>query len=458
MTIGGIDMMTLPEYVTGRQIGYVDQDAYIRSGSIRDNLFYGLKHHPQSEASTSEDALKKRLESELSGNSPHDINAEWLDQDIFSGSSQDGLLQNALQALRAVGLEDDILSIGIRSTIDPEIHPKLAGNILQARNLIQERMKSSEFEGLVESWNRDSYNANASVAENILFGTPVDDSFDIEALGKNELVLAVLNKIGLYDDFLEMGRKIASLMVELFHDLPPGHEYFERFSFISADDLPDFQIILNASASDGLVALSEEQRVQLLQLPFRLISAKHRLGLIDDDMESRLLAARRAFEEDLPPDMLGKISFFESDTYNPSSSVLDNALFGKINAGRSDATKKIQQLVASIIDELDLRLPILESGLGFEVGISGRRLSVTQRQKLAIARNLVKNPRLLIVNEATGVLDSVSQSSVFDAIKNAMKDRGLVWVDSEIADPEQFDRMFLAEAGKVKEKPVQQGE
>jgi ABC-type multidrug transport system fused ATPase/permease subunit len=454
ITIGGIDMMALPEHVTGRQLGYVDQDAYVRSGSIRDNLFYGLKHHLQGEANTSEEAQRKRRESEMSGNSPHDINGDWIDQKILYGSNVDDLLQRAMQALRAVGLEDDILSIGMRSTIDPEIHPKLASNILQARNLIQERMKCDEFEGLVESWDRDTYNGNASVAENILFGTPVDDTFDIEALGKNELVLAVLNKVGLYDEFVEMGRKVASLMVELFRDLPSGDEFFERFSFISADDLPDFQVILNASASDGVPALSEEQRVQLLQLPFRLIRTKHRLGLIEDEMEKRLLAARKAFEEDLPSHMRDKISFFDRDTYNPASSVLDNALFGKINAGRPGATKKIQQLGASIIDELDLRLPILETGLGFEVGISGRRLSAAQRQKLAIARNLVKGPRLFIVNEATGVLDSASRSSVFNAIKNAMKDRGLVWVDGEIADPTQFDRVFLAEAGKVKETSI----
>lgn len=454
MSIGGIDMTTLPEYITGRQLGYVDQDAYVRSGSIRDNLFYGLKHHPQGDINNSEDALRKRHESEMSGNSPHDINADWLDQEFLSGGNSDNLLQLAMQALRDVDLEDEILSIGMRSTIDPEAHPRLASNILQARGLIQEHIKSSEYEGLVESWDRERYNNNASIAENILFGTPIDDMFDLETLGHNEQVLAVLNKIGLYPEFVEMGREIASLMVELFQDLAPGHEYFERFSFISADDLPDFQIILNASANDGVSALSEQQRVQLLQLPFRLTRAKHRLGLIDDKLEKRLLAARKTFEQDLPANMLDKISFFDRNTYNPSSSVLDNALFGKINTSRSDAAKKIQQLFASILDELDLRLPILETGLAFEVGISGRRLSVTQRQKLAIARNLVKNPRLFIVNEATGVLDSVSQSNVFESIKNSMKENGLVWVDSEISDPAQFDRMFLAEAGKVKEIPV----
>ncbi|MDH3468078.1 MAG: hypothetical protein OES26_19595 [Gammaproteobacteria bacterium] len=60
----------------------------------------------------------------------------------------------------------------------------------------------------------------------------------------------------------------------------------------------------------------------------------------------------------------------------------------------------------------------------------------------------------MIVNEATRVLDSASQSSVFDAIKNAMESRGLVWVNGEEVDPAQFSRIFVAEAGKVKESPT----
>lgn len=455
ISIGDTDLSTTPEYVTGRQLGYVDQDAYIRSGSIRDNLFYGLKHFPQSEPDTSPEAAHRREEATQSGNSPHAIDADWLDQNVLSGRNGESLLQRAMDALNAVGLENDIMAIGMRSSIDPIAQPELASGILEARYKIQNLMANPDYEGLVESWDRSRYNGNASVAENILFGTPIDDTFDLESLGKNEQVLATLNQVGLYDDFIDMGRKVASLMVELFQDLPPGHEFFERFSFISADDLPDFQLILNASASEGVIGLNDEQRERLLQLPFRLVIAKHRLGLIDDQMETRLLAARAAFAKDLPASLAEKISFFDRDTYNHASSILDNALFGKIDAGRPDSAEKIQDLVASAVDELKLRLPVLETGLNFEVGISGRRLSVSQRQKLAIARNLVKDPQMLIVNEATGILDSAAQSSVFNAIKAAMKDRGLVWVDSEISDPEQFDRVFLAEAGKVKETSVQ---
>ncbi len=451
LTINGKDLGRLPEHVTGRQIGYVDQDAYIRSGSIRDNLLYGLKHYPQSDAATSDDKQSRRMESELSGNSVFDIGGNWIDQRFLKGENGDALLQRAMRALAAGGLVDDVLAIGIRSSINPETSPDLAKAILKARDMIQERLNCEAFNGLVESWDSKAYNRNASVAENILFGTPIDETFDVENLGTNAVVMDVLEKVGLRQDFVEMGRAVAALMVELFRDLPPGHEFFEKFSFIEADDLPEFQIILNASANDGVAGLNEEQRERLIQLPFRLIPAQHRLGLVDDTMEIRLLEARRVFKEDLPEAMQDRISFFERHTYNPSSSLIDNALFGKIDTTRTDSAEKIQTLVTSVFDELELKLPILEAGLNSEVGIAGRRLSPAQRQKLAIARNLIKEPEMFIVNEATGVLDTATQKSVFAAIKEAMTDRGLVWVDAEITDPDQFDRMFLAEAGKVRE-------
>ncbi|MBT3558952.1 MAG: cyclic nucleotide-binding domain-containing protein [Rhodospirillales bacterium] len=456
LTIGGSDLSTTPEHVTGRQIGYVDQEAYIRSGTIRDNLFYGLKHYPQSEPNSSDEAKRAQMESEQSGNSPYPYDSDWLDLSVINNKNGDGLLQRAMSALQAVGLEGDIMDIGVRSTIDPSQNTVLAEGALKARQIIRTRVKDPEYNGLVEAWDWNAYNENASVAENILFGTPVDDTFDVESLSKNEIVLATLKKVGLYDDFIEMGRKVAALMVELFHDLEPGHEFFERFSFISADDLPDYQVMLKVPVSDGLSALTEEQRERLLQLPFKLVRARHRLGILDEEVEPRLLAARKAFSEDLPENMSDKISFFDAETYNPASSILDNALFGKVDSNRADSAEKIQSLAASVFDELDLRLPILETGLTFEVGISGRRLSAPQRQKLAIARNLVKDPQMFIVNEATGVLDSGSKTSVFTAVKSAMKDRGLVWVDSELPDPSQFDRIFMAEAGKVKETSIQE--
>ena len=84
------------------------------------------------------------------------------------------------------------------------------------------------------------------MAENLLFGTPIGPVFDFDALADNTYVLAVLDKVGLTDDLVEAGQQVAETMIEMFADLPPDHEFFEQFSFISADDLPDFAAILGA--------------------------------------------------------------------------------------------------------------------------------------------------------------------------------------------------------------------
>ena len=82
------------------------------------------------------------------------------------------------------------------------------------------------------------------MAENLLFGTPIGPAFEFDALAGNTYVLQVLTKVGLTDDLVEAGREVAETMVELFADLPPDHAFFEQFSFISANDLPEFAAIL----------------------------------------------------------------------------------------------------------------------------------------------------------------------------------------------------------------------
>ena len=456
LSIDGVDLASIPESVIGRRIGYVDQDAYIRSGTIRDSLFYGLKHYPVADANYQAEEKSEferaQIEARASGNSDLDINADWIDHPVGDEDGENGnLLERGMRALRTVGLESDVKTIGFRSTLGTDADPELTEGMLKARKALSKRLREAEYSGLVEIWDRSAFNHNASVAENILFGTPVDETFAIESLGQNEHIQNALKKVGLYDDFVEMGRKVAALMVELFHDLPPGHEFFERFSFISADDLPDFQVMLTISANDGVSALSHEQRERLRQLPFKLTPARHRLGLIDDPMIERLLAARLAFAEDLPDDMRDRVSFFDLDMYNPASSILDNALFGKIDSGRSDSVEKIQRLVREVFDDLSLDLAVLEAGLNSEVGIAGRRLSTVQRQKLAIARNLVKAPSLLIMNEATGVFDPSTQTSVFSNVKKMMEGQGLIWVNGDIVNPDDFDRVFQVEGGRARE-------
>src|SRR5205823_11811632 len=133
-------------------------------------------------------------------------------------------------------------------------------------------------------------------------------------------------------------------MTEMFAGLPPEHEFFEQFSFISADELPEFASILAAAETGGVGALDQQQRDKLLSLPFKLIAARHRLGILDERIQQRLIEARRAFRESLPEEARGQIEFFDPARYNAAASLQDNVLFGKIAYGEAEATMRVPQV------------------------------------------------------------------------------------------------------------------
>ena len=453
--IGGRNLVELPESVTGRRIGYVGQEAYIASGTVRDGLLYGLKHRPLGEA-TYDDVTRNTRHLQLeeaarAGNSSHDLLADWVDYEAAGGTGPEDLSERMDEILRVVELEDDIFQIGLRRTIDATGQPETVAKILEARTLLQERLSAPEVASLVEAFDEGRYNANASVAENILFGTPVGPTFAIENLGENAYVLQVLEKMDLSKDFLTKGLKLAEMMVEIFHDLPPGHEFFERFSFVSSDDLPEFQALLRRVENTGLGNAVETDCAMLMALPFKLIIARHHLDLIDDAMQGRLLEARRAFAEGLPDDLKPAVQFFDRDAYNAASSIQDNILFGKMDSEKAQSGDRVGKLIAEVIDELNLRRTVIDAGLDYQVGIGGARLAPAQRQKLALARCLLKRPDVVIVNEALSSLDTDSRDAIFARVKEGISERSLIWVDSQdgAGEGDRFQHVFAAKSGRI---------
>jgi putative ABC transport system ATP-binding protein len=264
-----------------------------------------------------------------------------------------------------------------------------------------------------------------------------------------------LDKVGLTETLVDVGREVATTMIELFADLPPGHEFFEQFSFISSEDLPEFQALLGRV--DGRAAMAPGDRARLLTLPFKLIEARHRLGLLDDSIKARVLEARRIFREELPESARNAIQFFDPAAYNAATTLQDNILFGKLAYGQARAAARVGKLIVEILDELKLRRTVLEVGLDFSVGVGGARLSQVQRQKLAIGRALLKRPDLLILNEATAGFDSGAQARVMENLFKACNGATIVWALHNPALADRFDRVLvfadgrIAESGKLEE-------
>jgi putative ABC transport system ATP-binding protein len=287
------------------------------------------------------------------------------------------------------------------------------------------------------------------VAENLLFGTAVGKQFDGDNLAADPYMQTVLTKTGLDQDLLRMGLSIAETMVELFSGLSPDNPLFEQYSFISADELPNVRLLLQRLGGKGVEAVPPADKARLMTLPLRYIEARHRLGLIDGAMEDRLLAARRAFAEGLPANLRTAVEFYDFGKYNSAATLLDNILFGRVVYGQAQAETRILALLTEVMSELHLRDSVIEVGLDYNVGVAGRRLPATQRQKLGIARALIKRPQFLVVNEAVAVFDGRTQDRMRDNILAAADGRGVFWIANRPSQVEPFDQIVVMQGGKI---------
>ncbi len=452
---GRDDMAQLPEGIIGRHVSYVADETYLFPHSILENVIYGLKHRPLAPAQYEGRALihyQRRLaEATRSGNPPLDIHAQWVDYAAAGVEDHAGLKQRIIELLPLVELEDDIYQFGLRGRIDPDEQPEIAARFLEARAAIHRRLQEPDVNHLVEAFDPARYNRNMTVAENLLFGTARGAVFELESLRDNQVLSRVIESEGLKPALMAMGVKIAETMVELFADLPPGHPFFEQFSFISADDLPLVQQLLNRIQRGGVENAAAADQQRLIALTFPYIEARHRLGLIDAELEARLLKARRAFAESVPEEFRDYIEFYDPQRYNAAAAVQDNMLFGRLVYGQAQAVQKIFRLVFEVVSDLGLKSQVLAVGLEHGVGTGGKRLSAGQRQKVALVRALVRRPRILILNNALAPLEAAAQGRIVKVLRREMADRSLVMITDNTTLCSGFPQVAVMVDGRVVE-------
>ena len=448
INIGDWKLENVPESITGRRLGYVGTGAFMFNGTVFDNLCYALKHHPIPGEADDHDKEVERALALRAGNSPNRYDDDWIDLQALGLENREQLTAHIIDVLKAVEMDEEIYQFGLLSLVDQSENTDLIAGVMQARRQLRDKFKEPEIARLVEPFDHEKYNLNMTVSENLLFGTVYDDAIDLEQLIDYPAMQKVLKENDLTEEFLNAGVKIAEIMLDLFSDVEPDSELFEQFSFIEADDLPEFNKLLQESRQHGVKSLPQNDRRRLISLPFKLIVARHRLGLMTESIQQRILAARKQIHEHATTEDLG-IEFFEESSFNPRISIQDNILFGKLAYGQAHAQQKINSLIADVVESLGLRNQIIEAGLRYEVGVAGGRLSAIQRQKLGLARALLKAPDLLIVNEALSSLDTASERRLIGNVRQKMENRGILWMLGRVQLAEQFDAVIVMERGKL---------
>ncbi|QFY63664.1 ABC transporter ATP-binding protein (plasmid) [Rhizobium grahamii] len=459
ITIDGKDLLELPESVTGRRISYASSDMYFFQGALRENLFYGLKHAPLKEPAYNEteatEAKWHAIEATKAGNPTLDPLSDWVDYSSAGATGPDDLLKTIRPVLDAVLISQDIMDLALRSNVDTRVHVALADHIVDLRQALRERMQQSDLGNIVVPFDFDSYNAQATVGENLLFGSMKRPAMNNRRLAAHPYFQTLFRDTGLSNDLYAMGLEIAENAVELFHDLPPDHPFFQQLTFMTADDIPTYQALLQKLSSRTFDDAAPEERSAIIRLSFAYIEPRHRFGLLTDELMAKIVSARKQFHENIPDDLSAVIERYDPEHFISSTSLMDNVLFGRIAYQQADASDRIRAIMGELFDSLDLYDDVLSIGLEFDVGSGGKRLTMVQRQKLNLARALIRRSDYFIFNRPLSALDQRVQDQITHNIVNGLHHEGekpsIIWVLSNAKLAEMFDRILLFDRGNLVE-------
>ncbi|MGP1276208.1 MAG: ATP-binding cassette domain-containing protein, partial [Caulobacterales bacterium] len=123
-----------------------------------------------------------------------------------------------------------------------------------------------------------------------------------------------------------------------------------------------------------------------------------------------------------------------------------NLLYGRPDASEED--------LWNAIDRARLRQFVedLEEGLETRVGERGLKLSGGEKQRVGVARAILKDPPILILDEATSALDSETESDVQEALNEVMKGRTVISVAHRLSTIARADKIYVLHEGSIAEQ------
>ena len=141
-----------------------------------------------------------------------------------------------------------------------------------------------------------------------------------------------------------------------------------------------------------------------------------------------------------------QIALVPQDIFLFGGSIRENISYGKPSATEDEILEAARQANAlEFIDRFPERLETI-------VGERGTQLSGGQRQRIAIARAVLKNPRILILDEATSSLDSESERLVQEALEKLMVGRTSIVIAHRLSTIRKADQIMVIDNGSIVEK------
>ena len=217
-----------------------------------------------------------------------------------------------------------------------------------------------------------------------------------------------------------------------------GRIQFENVSFgyrKESEILHNISFDVRPGQTVALVGPSGAGKSTIIKLLHRFFDASQ--GSIRLDEHDIRSLDRKSF--------LSQIALVPQETLLFGGTVKENILYGKL-----DATDQELEDAAKKANAHDFIVD-LENGYETIVGEKGAKLSGGERQRIAIARAILKNPKILVLDEATSSLDNCSEALIQEAVEKLMEGRTTFIVAHRLSTIHKADQIIVLEKGRIVE-------
>ncbi len=239
-------------------------------------------------------------------------------------------------------------------------------------------------------------------------------------------------------DLLHIPIHIRSGKVKMQPNDVRGHVTFKDVTFHYGEHmvLKHINIDIPSGKTIGLVGESGSGKSTLMKLLLRFYEPTHGEITLDGQSLSVLdvLSLRRS------------IGFVSQDVFLFHGTIAENVAYGSIGASESETIEACKK--AEIHDFIML----LEHGYETIVGERGHRLSGGQRQRIAFARAILRNPPILVLDEATSAVDNETERAIQKSLRTISKNRTTIIIAHRLSTVRHVDCIYVMKSGVVIEK------